>query len=166
MAENTMQNKTESKVDIDIRASVWHKRFVKTSWETPFVEDFRSFVLEGGEGRSTARRGYETRVTKLVTEFQIGCFATILPAYRGIPFWPKREDRLRIESRLRARSVTDCLQFRRTDKEFHHPYIYMVREIDRVHAFIGRILLYYLKSNIYKIWIFIILYKILYCIIL
>lgn len=118
------------------------ERLAQTVRENELRNSFRG-RLSKEEGRSTARRGYETRVTKLVTEFQIGCFATILPAYRGIPFWPKREDRLRIESSSVQEMSPIACNFVDKDKDFNHSYIYIyIREIDRVHAF-GRILLEY-----------------------
>lgn len=146
MAENTMQNETESNVDIDIaRASgtndSWKRVEKLLSWKT-----FEA-VSKEEEERSTARRGYETRVTKLVTEFQIGCSATILPAYRGIPFWPKREDRLRIEpSSVQEVSPIDCNFVGQIRNFIIHIYI-AIREI---HFWKNTIrVLYYLKSNIY-----------------
>lgn len=155
MAENTMQNETESNVDIDIaRASgangSWKRVEKLLSWKT-----FEAVSKE--EGRSTARRGYETRVTKLVTEFQIGCFATILPAYRGIPFWPKREDRLRIESSSVQEMSPIACNFVDKDKDFNHSYIYIYSwnwSCTRFWKNTTRVL-YYLKSNMHKIWIFI-----------
>lgn len=91
---------------IDI-ASAWHKRFVKTSWETPSLWDFRS-CSHGDVDDSP--KGCEMRVTKPVTEFQIGRPSdnpSDVPWNPILPKWGDRDYVLELSPVL-GRSGADC----------------------------------------------------------
>lgn len=86
---------------------------MKTSWETPSTGLSKLFP---GEGHRQPPKGCEMRVTKPVTEFQIGRFTTILPAYRAISFCRKGPtDYVLKQPRISVRSDTDCPSFVRCD---------------------------------------------------